>query len=230
MDASDLPEKEAKVYEKICKKYKVGFDTLKVRDCALKILQVEDLEPLLVGKDPFADVADFPFWVRLWESAIILSDVIASLPGGKETKLLELGAGLGAPGLFAAAHGYQVTLSDYEPHILDFQRVSAAVNGLNNIEFRIIDWNKPPKLPLYDKIIGAEILFRKDFFAPLLKIFRKFLAPGGEIYLAHDVRRKSLPAFLNLAEKYFEIAFSTRKIKDEDSEITIIVNRLRPLL
>jgi predicted nicotinamide N-methyase len=228
VNATDLPEKAREVLKRIRKKYKVGFEPLRIRDVELKILQVTDLEHLLAGKDPFADVSNFPFWVKLWEASLLLADTVAGLPApGPERTLLELGAGLGAPGLVAAAKGYQVTLSDYEPHILDFQRVSAAANGLTAIDFRMIDWKKPPELPPFDTIIGAEILFRDEFFQPLLALFQKYLAPQGEIYLAHDGRRKSLPKFLDLAQKEFQVAVSARKMKSPQGELTIIINRLR---
>lgn len=227
MDASTLPEKDYQRLREIRKKYKVDFDPLSLRGKEIQLLQVTDLEPLLAGKDPFKDVSEFPFWVRLWEAAMILSDLMLTTPPKREgATLLELGAGLGAPGLAAALNGYQVTLSDYEPHILEFQRVSAAATGLKGVQFKIIDWLKPPELPQFDTIIGAEILFREEFFAPLLNVFRKYLAPGGVIYLAHDILRKSMPQFLLLAEKEYEIAVSRRTLRTDDQETTVIVNRL----
>lgn len=223
-----IPEKIAPLYKKIAKRYKVGFETLKLGKEPLKLLQISDLEPLLAGKDPFKDVSTFPFWVKLWEASMVLASLLASMPAREGATLLELGAGLAAPGLVAAQQGYQVTLSDYEQIILDFQKVNATVNGLEGrIKCIMLDWKKPPVLPSFDTIVGAEILFREEFFAPLLNLFDKLLAADGTIYLAHDVRRKSLPAFLKLAEKDFEIAVSMRKMKTEDDTLTIVVNRLR---
>jgi len=222
-----LPEKTREVLHRIRKKYKVGFEPLRIRDVELKILQVQDLEQLLAGKDPFADVSIFPFWVKLWEASLMLADIMASMPCEPGQTLLELGAGLAAPGLVAAARGYKVTLSDYEPHILDFQRVSAAANGLHEVDFRIIDWKKPPVMPRFNTIIGAEILFRDEFFQPLLDVFNQYLAPDGTIYIAHDARRKSLPKFLDLAQKEYQVAVSARKMKSEEGELTIIINRLK---
>lgn len=229
MTEIELPEKAALILRQLRKKYKTEFDNLRIRDCELRILQVSDIEPLLNGKDPFEDVTTFPFWVRLWEAALVLADTMAGLPVPVNNRLLELGAGLAAPGLAAAAAGYRVTLSDYEPHILDFQRVSAAANNLKNVEFRIIDWNKPPEMARFDTIIGAEILFREDFFKPILKIFRRYLAPGGTVYLAHNKDRQSLGPFLELAAEYFKIGVVSRKITSADKEVTVLLNRLQLL-
>jgi protein N-lysine methyltransferase METTL21A len=227
MQAQELPGRAAEIYKRISKKYKVAFEPLRVRDKNLQLLQITDLELLLGGKDPFQNVSEFPFWVKLWEASLVLADLMAAMPPKPEQTLLELGAGLGAPGLVAAASGYRVTLSDFEPLILDFQRVSAAASGLKEVSFELIDWQKPPELPRFDIIIGAEILFREEFFAPLLKVFDKLLAPDGTIYLAHDIRRKSLPPFLKEAENKYEIAVSTRKITSDEESLTVIVNRLR---
>ncbi|MFZ5774057.1 MAG: class I SAM-dependent methyltransferase [Thermodesulfobacteriota bacterium] len=228
-DPSQLPEKQYNRLREIRKRFKVDFESLRVRGHELQLLKVTDLEQLLAGKDPFRDVQEFPFWIKLWEAAMVLADLMLATPPRKQGEtLLELGAGLGAPGLAAALAGYRVTLSDYEPHILDFQRVSAAASNLPDIEYRIIDWLKPPSLPRFDTIIGAEILFREEFFQPLLAVFRQLLAEDGVIYLAHDVRRVSLPKFLLLAEKEYEVAVSTRTMRTEGKELTIIVNRLTP--
>lgn len=229
MTELELSEGAAGILRQLRKKYKTEFGQLRVRDCALRILQVADIEPLLNGKDPFEDVSTFPFWVRTWEAALVLADTMVGMPVSSPHRLLELGAGLGAPGLAAAMAGYQVTLSDYEPHILDFQRVSAAANHLDKVEFRMIDWNKPPEMARFETIIGAEILFREDFFKPLLNIFRNYLAPGGTVYLAHNAERRSLGPFLEMASGHFKIGTIARKITSDEKEITILLNRLQPL-
>lgn len=227
METPVLPPETKEILRRLRRRYRTEFDTLRLRDRELKILQVADIEPLLQGRDPFEDVSNFPFWVRLWEAALLLSDLMLAQKAPPGGRLLELGAGLGAPGLAAALAGHRVTLSDYEPQILDFQRVSAAANGLQGLHFRLLDWLKPPKLEPFETIIGAEILFRADFFAPLLKIFRNYLAPGGVIYLAHDAERRSLGPFLELAAKDFTIGTMTRKISGDDKEVTVILNRLQ---
>ncbi|MEA3547418.1 MAG: methyltransferase domain-containing protein [Thermodesulfobacteriota bacterium] len=226
MDSPHLPEKTKKILKRIRKRFTVDFEPLRVGNIELNILKVTDLEQLLGGKDPFENVSEFPFWIKLWESSMVLAELMASLPPAPEKSLLELGAGLAAPGLVAAANGSQVTLSDYEPHILDFERVSAAASNISNVNFKIVDWNNPPNIGKFDTIIGAEILFRDDFFQPLLNIFNQYLETDGIIYLAHDVRRKSLPKFLRLAEKEFVIGTKTRKIRSEIEELTVMINRL----
>lgn len=227
MSKVELSEKTQKILKRIRKKYRVGFSPLTIQDLELQVLQVNDLEHLLAGKDPFANVEEFPFWVKLWEASMVLAHVMASMPAKGNQTLLELGAGMAAPGLVAAGRGYNVTLSDYEPHILDFERVSAAANGFDDIQFRMLDWLDPPDLEPFDRIIGAEILFRDEFFQPLLNVFKKYLKDDGEIYMAHDMRRKSVPKFLELAKDDFKIAVQKQVLtNDEGEKITVLINRL----
>jgi len=221
-----LPKPEREIYNKIKARYKLTFDRLKVGDNTLRLLKIADIEELLAGKDPFANVSEFPFWVKLWEAAMVLAYVMSRLPDPRGKSVLELGAGLGAPGLAAAAAGFDVTISDYEAIIMDFQKVSAAASGLRNITFTHLDWLNPPDLAPFDILAGAEILFREEFFEPLLNVFKKYLKPEGFIYLAHDASRRSLPLFLELAKNDFDITLAKQVIKKPDQTITIIVNRL----
>lgn len=227
MDIRTLPEHERQIYNRIRQKYTLTFDRLRFGEKQIRLLKIADLEEFLDGKDPFADVSEFPFWVRLWDAAMILAYVLGSQPNGAGRRLLELGAGLGAPGLAAATAGFDVTISDYEEIIMDFQKVSAAASGLKNIQFAHLDWLNPPKMEPFDVLAGAEILFRDEFFEPLLNIFKNCLKVDGEIYLAHDAKRQSLPKFLNLAQDAFDIGTKEQVIKRDGKKVTIIINRLR---
>lgn len=229
MDPQTLPADAQAIYKKIKKEYTVHFEPLKLRDVRLNLLKISDLEPLLSGKDPLRNPSEFPFWVKLWEAALVLAEFLASQQYQKGNTLLDLGAGIGAPGLAAAACGCHTTLSDYEELILDFQKVSAAASGLENVSFTMLDWLDPPEMEQFDIIIGAEILFREEFFQPLLNVMRRALKPDGVIYLAHDKKRKSLAPFLHLAESEYAISASSRKLKSLEEDKIIVLNRLVPL-
>lgn len=227
MDIRTLPEEEREIYNRIRANYKLTFDKLKVKDHTIRLLKVADIEEFLDGKDPFADVSEFPFWVKLWEAAMVLSYVLASLPDPKGQTLLEIGAGLGAPGITAGACGFDVTLTDYEDIIMDFQKVSIAASGLSNVHCAHLDWLAPPEMKPFDVLTAAEVLFREEFFEPLLDVFRRYLKPGGTIYLAHDARRKCLPLFMERAKEEYNISGTKQTIRKDGQDITIIINRLR---
>jgi predicted nicotinamide N-methyase len=229
MDPQTLPAETQDLYRNIKKQYKVDFESLKLgSDIHLHLLKISDLEQVLAGKDPLRNPSEFPYWVSLWEAAIVLSRFMVALSPAPGTTVLELGAGLAAPGLAAAALGCSVTLSDGEEMILDFERVSAAASGLKNVRFEILDWVNPPVMERYDAILGAEILFRDEFFDPLLGIMRRALKPGGVVYMAHDIKRKSIQPFLQKAEKEYEISASKRVLKTLEKDKEILLTRLNP--
>ena len=227
MDIRTLPEEERQIYNRIRKDYKLTFDKLTVQDRAIRLLKVADIEEFLDGKDPFADVTEFPFWVKLWESAMILSQALTTLPEPSGKTMLEIGAGLGAPGITAGACGFDVTLSDYEDIIMDFQKVSVAASGLDNVNCIHLDWLDPPELEPFDYLVAAEVLFREEFFEPLLNVFEKYLKPGGAIFLAHDARRKCLPLFMEKAKKQYNIAGKKQVMRKDGQDVAIIINRLQ---
>ena len=229
MDPQTLPAEAKELYQNIKEQYKVGFESLKLSsDIHLHLLKITDLEQILEGKDPLKNPSEFPFWIRLWEAAIVLSRFLVALAPAPGTTVLELGAGLGAPGLTAAALGCSVTLSDYEELILDFERVSAAASGLDTVRFDMLDWLNPPEMERYDIILGAEVLFRDEFFEPLLGIIRHALKPDGAVYMAHDIKRQSVHPFLQKAEKEYEISASKRVLKSLEENKEILLTRLTP--
>ncbi len=227
MDIRTFPHEEREIYNRIRKSYKLTFDTLTVHKQTIRLLKVADIEEFLDGKDPFADVTEFPFWVKLWESAMILSQALVTLPDPKGKTMLEIGAGLGAPGITAAACGFDVTLSDYEDIIMDFQKVSVAASGLDNVDCVHLDWLDPPDMEPFDYVVAAEVLFREEFFEPLLTVFDKYLKPGGAIFLAHDARRKCLPLFMERAKEHYNIAGKKQVMRKDGQDISIIINRLQ---
>ncbi|MDH3348702.1 MAG: protein N-lysine methyltransferase family protein [Desulfobulbaceae bacterium] len=229
MDPKRLPKAEQALYHRLNKEYTTTFEPLRLKnDLCLNLLKVADLEKLLDGQDPLKDVSKFPFWVKLWESAIVLADFLANQDYKPGCTVLELGAGLGACGMAAAARGCDTVLSDYQEHILDFQRVSAAASGLHNVSFELLDWLNPPEMKPFDVVVGAEIIFNEQFNEPLLNVLRKSVKPDGVIYLTHDIKRKSLPEFLKLAEKEYEISASKRRLRSLEEDKYVLMNRLIP--
>ena len=227
MDPRTLPESQRLIYNTLKKKYSVHFEPVAVAGHRVRVLSVSDLEALLDGRDPFEDVGSFPFWSRIWEASIVLCHVLAAAPERVGGTLLELGCGLGASGLVAAAAGFSVTLSDDRDEILDFARVSGAASGLDKLKFITLDLMKPPTLGSFNVIAGAEILFKDEMLEPVLTVCNECLAHDGTIYLAHDSRRKCLARFLGKAEKTFHIGTKKQTIRRNGVVVDILVNRLK---
>lgn len=193
----------------------------------LQIVQVRDtgrlLEAQFSRKDP---LADFPFWARVWEASIILSHELSRIPPEKGKDMLEIGAGLGVAGLFAAAFGHKVTITDYEEDALVLAMMSAQLNQLEDIRFQRLDWLSPTLYERYHYIIGSEVLFNDRFSVPLFELLEKILAPSGVIYIAHDKSRMSPCRFFELVQHHFRIQCQTRTMRAEDEEFHIVLHRL----
>jgi|YNPNPStandDraft_1061719.scaffolds.fasta_scaffold26631_1 2-polyprenyl-3-methyl-5-hydroxy-6-metoxy-1,4-benzoquinol methylase len=224
-----VPPVYTALYERLAARYGLGVEEVVIRGRHFRFVCVRDLEPLLSGKDLFASVSDFPFWVKIWDASIALADMVARLPLKPGLRALEIGAGLGITGVVAAAFGCNVTITDIEEDILDFSRLSAAINGCEMVSHAKLDWLSPSQsLKPFDMILGSEVLFNERFFLPLLTVFKQLLAPGGVIYLAHGAERKSLAQFLPLCSGDYEIALQQRILSAGDDRSKIVLTRLKP--
>ena len=224
-----IPKEVEGIFQKLQNKYKLEFEEVSIRGKHFKILHLKDIEPLIAGKDIFANSLDFPFWVKIWEVEVVLANLVASFPVKPNTQILELGAGLGVAGMVAASFGHKVTITDYKEEILDFVRVSSYVNNcFSNIRLELLDWLNPKELGEFDVIIASEILFHESFFNPLLNVFKKYLKPNGTIYMTHDIRRKSLRKFLPLCEKDYNIGVKKINLSTDDEKYEILITRLLP--
>lgn len=227
--SSLIPSAYAPIYNRLASKYRLGLEDVTIRERRFRFVCVKDIEPLLAGKDLFASVSDFPFWVKIWDSSVVLADMVARLPLIPGAKVLEVGAGLGITGVVAGAFGYNVTITDMDDDILDFSKLSAAINGCMTVSHAKLDWLAPSAmLDRFDMILGSEVLFNERFFLPLLNVFKTLLAPNGVIYLAHAADRKSLGEFLPLCAKDYDIALQKKVLHGGDDRSRVVLTRLKP--
>lgn len=135
-----------------------------------------------------------PYGIVLWPAALALAHDLASRDvAGK--RILELGAGVGLPGIVAAARGAHVVQTDRLKLALHVCERNASRNQVTSIERRAVDWTMWNVREHFDLVIGADILYT-DFFHPFLRhIFQTNLAPGGTVVLADPFREDSMPIF-----------------------------------
>ena len=207
----------------------------------LQRYQTEQRE-LVVGKrpfrfmvplslEPFIDPEDvfnaFPLWTKVWEASLVLANRLSAIPPTGEHRWLELGAGLGVVGVVAAAFQHDVTITEYDPHALDFIHANARLNHTSPREIRRLDWLKPDLGTRFDRIIGSELIYNERDFPALRDLFRSLLKPGGEILLAGEVRQTNT-AFLNLMQGSFQIDIARNTLRTGSDSTTVLLIRLRP--
>ena len=138
-----------------------------------------------------------PYWAYLWPAALQIAESLLRSQWPKNTRVLELGCGLGLVGIAALAAGYRVSLTDYDEKAIATARVNAALNGFPDADAFVLDWRTPQELQ-YPVIIGCDVTYESRNHAPILDLIDQVLHPSGFCWIA-DGGRSAAPAFVELA-------------------------------
>jgi predicted nicotinamide N-methyase len=130
-----------------------------------------------------------PYWADLWPGARMLGKALLKEPKWPAgLTALEVGCGLGLPGVVALSLGMQVIFSDYDATALHFAAENARDNGFSSFRTLQMDWRFPPpdlKVPL---LLASDLIYEMRTVAPLIGRVKKVLAPGGECLLTDQDR------------------------------------------
>ena len=149
----------------------------------------------------------------LWESAVGLARKLTQQAAQVQGKqVLELGAGVGLPGLVARSLGANVCQTDYQADALALAAWNAQQNEITGIETFLADWRAWRHPPRYDLILGADILYDATLHFYLEAIFRKNLLPGGRLLLADPGRPQALDFAVQLETHGWHIELQTMAV------------------
>jgi methyltransferase-like protein 23 len=165
------------------------------REWAIWCVEDQDVLLSLVSGE-----GDAPYGLLLWESAVALAHELEQRPqlvAGR--RVLELGAGVGLPGLVARRLGAHVYQTDKAEEALRVAARNERENGLSGIERFLADWTKWTHSDHYDVIIGADILYETKMQSALASIVRRSIAPHGTVLVADPGRPQAI-AFLSKLE------------------------------
>src|SRR5262245_15613699 len=135
-----------------------------------------------------------PYWADLWPAARMLAKAIAKEDWsqypkiGEKLEALELGCGLGVPGLTALGCGLHVIFSDYDLTAVRFAGSNARRNKLYEFRTLPLDWRSPPADLQVPVILGADLTYDARNIDPLVKLIRQVLLPGGTCLLTDQDR------------------------------------------
>ncbi len=217
--------------ERLRKKYRTEVGDVRIGRTVLKILDVDPSDETLQGEEEagLAGRAELPYWTRIWPATMILARVLLERRIRPGERLLELGAGRGLVGLFAATAGYRVTITDVSARALEFSRATAELNDLPDVEFRVVDWTDPPSLPRFDVIVGSEILYLKSQFPAMVAFLQKHLEPGGEVLLSHGRWPVSHQFFEQLGDDFETRGREVRLRGSDGEEVRVALHMVRPV-
>ena len=173
--------------------------------CQLSLYQVAHLEDLVDRAALLRDdvVPEPPYWAHLWIGARALARFIAEHEDLRGQRVLDLGCGLGLPGLAAAARGAEVWFADREATALEFVRASAARNGLTRIRCMNIDFTRADLGTTFAAILGAEIVYEPQSYGPLCHFLEGHVGPQGVIHLTDAFRSDAHRFFAELTRRGF---------------------------
>ena len=140
-----------------------------------------------------------PYWAYLWPAAYLLAEAVLNEhwpepeTAGGPVQALEIGCGLGLPGLAAVSKGLQVLFTDYDRAPLEFVARSAAENGVDPSRFaiRLLDWRNFPD-EQFSVILGADVIYEAPLVPLVANLLANLLAPGGLGLIATPLRVTAL--------------------------------------
>lgn len=174
----------------------VSVRNLNVAGRALKLAVPTEPERLLdVEGVAAAYSADeyMPYWATLWPVSVYLAEKILTLPWPPGLTALEVGCGLGLPGVAALLAGLDLTFSDYDRSALRFVAESARLNGYAKVKTVVADWRTLPEKP-YDLVLASDLIYERRNVEPLVRFLASAVAPAGQALVA-DQNRAFAPEF-----------------------------------
>ena len=213
----------------IKEKYELEVVPIGIGGARLELFRISNWDIFVNHLEEKGDayVAQFPFWVRIWEASIVLADYLTQAGLEREKEVLEIGAGMGLTGLFLGALGHKVTITDHEDDALELLRMNAAHNGLDNVSVKRLDWEDPDLTGQFDIICGSELIYKETSIEPIIRLFRKYLHPHGTVFLAHDVRRKCVMQFIGMVQGKFEMENMMRTLNTDTELHRVVIHILR---
>src|SRR5262245_8252923 len=129
-----------------------------------------------------------PYWADLWPASRMLAKAILRETWTPGTEALEIGCGLGLPGIVALSAGLRITFSDYDACALRFAADNARLNGFDEFRTLLLDWRSPPADLRAPVLLAADLIYELRNVEPIVSFIKKVLAPGGLCLLTDQDR------------------------------------------
>jgi predicted nicotinamide N-methyase len=193
---------------------------------------MDDMLAQLAGHPPdHPDVQDerLPYWAEIWPSAVALARFLPAwdLPRGDQ-RTLEIGCGVGLPGIVAASRGANVTWTDYLPDALAFAALNAWRHLGNCPDVQWMDWRDPQLELAADLVLAADVVYETRAFEPLIRLFDALLRPGGAVLLAEPQRSTARGFFGSLSRHGFRDRVITTVRQEIATPVTLHEIRRSP--
>ena len=154
------------------------------------LFQVAELERLVdrqallrgdIGVEP-------PYWALVWIGARALAGRLLADPPAPGTRVLDLGCGLGLPGIVAGRRGCSVTFADLAGEALEFARVNVEHHRLTDCRILRVDFTRDRLDETFDLILAADIVYEREHYGSLVEFLDRHVRDQGTILLTESLR------------------------------------------
>lgn len=137
--------------------------------------------------------AEPPYWVEIWPASIAAARLLVRWGPLRGKRVLDLGCGLGVPGIAAASVGASVTFADRQTDALAFACWNAQRAHEDRLaaDARLCDWSQGQVEGQFDLLVLADVSYRPVHHRPLLRHIESCLGPRGVVVHADPFRRES---------------------------------------
>lgn len=202
-DTQRMPGVPEALQDPVLKRYPLRRQRIPIGARMLSVVLPDDRAWLREGSWAPAVVRGHepPYWIRVWPAAVAMARQLARAGDLCGVRVLDLGCGVGIPGIQAAALGAAVCFADREPDALQFARWNAQSQPGCGIPPTVqhVDWAQGAVDDTFDLVLLSDVTYHQNHHAPVRRQLAKAVAVGGAV-LHGDPMRELSSAFLeNLA-------------------------------
>ena len=196
----------------------------------LEVLDTDELLEDLIAKGPEdPDYLDekIPYWADIWPSSLGLAEyLLLEKEDLTNQSVLEIGCGMGLPGLVAAKLGATVCLTDYMPAAFDAAELLWELNGQPAPTCKLLDWRTPDATWASDIVLASDVVYEERNYLPLIKALPFLLKPYGYVLLSEPRRTYSQDFFSLLSQSFHSERVFTSSIDWKGSQQQVDVYRI----
>ncbi|MEM7369288.1 MAG: 50S ribosomal protein L11 methyltransferase [Bacteroidota bacterium] len=217
----------------LSRRFQLQDESIDIQGHRLSIASVKDVDQVLdsyLSQDEQEEAIQdeqIPYWAEVWPSAIALGTYLLSKEYlTPESQVLEIGCGLGVPGIVAGKIAKKVVLTDYLSDPLLFAKYNWNRNHLVEADCRLMDWRAPSSSLASDIVLASDVAYEPRAFDPLLASIPVLLKPHGRLILSEPRRPIAQPFRSMLGQLDYQIHTAEIPVKYGQISATIHIFEL----